>query len=211
MTMDPKTRAQLESAANSLHMLTTVGCGGAVLAMMANLSLEAAQLPALSVEMEAFLGGPIIVHYPAHQLDDSHPAKTLRSQILSERVDISLGLSPFLVGPSEICAVMFQFMLEQAVSPDVSHVYLWASVTALSKQGVLQSRDEIWDRLLNRGTGGHTPLTDDQVLHEEPYASVYRHLATEIRSKVIRHRLDKEMVSGFQLPLQLDTLPLAAE
>ena len=184
MLTDPVARERLQRSADDLKQLISVGVSGPILAMMANLSLSAALQPEMADEMAAYLGGPIVVHHHTRSLQgEGHPVETLRKEILFERVEIAFGLSPFTVGPTEIVAVLFQLMMAQYADPPLSNVYVWACAHAFAKVGVMESFDEVYAQLVR--PDGHTKLTDDQVLHEEPYASVYRKLATEIRAKVL--------------------------
>lgn len=185
MPYDTDTQALLERHASKLDQLISVGCGGPLLATMADLALVGSGQPRMASELLAYVGGPIVVHHREREVPPEHPLPKFRDAILSERVRIGLGLSPFLVGPAEITAVAFQQVLEQAMEPEVSNVIVWANLTALAKVGIEKDVPALYERLRADIEGGHVELTEHQVLHQQPYAAILREIATRIREKVV--------------------------
>lgn len=142
-------------------------------------------LAKLPVNTMRFLNGAIIVHSRG-EVGPDHVATQFRDQIKEERLDIALGLSPLIVGPAELMAVMFEATLEAPLEPAVSELYMWAARTAIEhKSGQVYP-------YAKESSGGPRWLTEDDVLNRHPWCDEYRQIAGSIRNKVVAEAKGRE-------------------
>jgi hypothetical protein len=146
--------------------------GGLVAAEM----IKAFGLRRLSAADHAYLSGPMILHSQGNWYRDT--PRWLLSQARAERVDVVLGLEPrWIVGPTEIVAVMMPATQEAPLSTNAVQLYLWACRHALARSGRQVPKEPDSIRM--------HPATDDEVLDRGGWLhDDYRRLAQEIRRKV---------------------------
>lgn len=176
-------------------MLSILGSLGApselttALAEMGGIEFHGADLNGLR-----FLRGPLIVHQSAWM--DSIPDWMPR-QAMMERHEIVFGDAPWIVGPTEIGAVMYPRTMEAPMRSDMTELYLWATATACARH-YKKPIAKYWKDL-----AGQRPIPDKEVIvrggrlwHE------YSDLSHEIRRKVIAHQTgrDRESKRGGKPP-----------
>lgn len=150
-----------------------------------NAELKKRGLLPLPAESVLWIDGPIICHSgggwgPAWE---GHPVRnpTTSAQIRLERLESTLGASPFPVGPTEIGAVMFAATMAAPLSDTSHRIYLWAAAKWLDRTLKMPPGTTLGQL----GADLAQELSDEDVLLREPFRSAYRNLAAEIRRKVI--------------------------
>jgi hypothetical protein len=163
-----------------LALLAQLG-GAALVPMLAEMG--GFQLPA---DDRRFLAGPIVVHANGWQNDIP---KWMFDQARAERVEIILGHrknSGWLVGPTEIAAVMYPAVMANPLHHSTHELYLWASSSA-SARHFDKPIAEIWAMLNMR------PIEDAEVIDRHGRLwDDYRRLCDEIRRKVIAAEKSRE-------------------
>lgn len=133
----------------------------------------------LSADDRKFLMGPLVIH--KGPWSDTLP-EWLPAQAFAERAEIVLGLRPeWIVGPSEMCAVMYPATMQTGFVRDLVDLYVWAGAAACSKHYRTPIGDQ-WAKL------DMTPILDADVL--KPGGRLhhdYAQLAREIRRSVMNH------------------------
>ena len=131
-----------------------------------------------------FLEGPVVQH--DGQWRDTTP-RWMYPQIMTERAEIVFGqVDPrFIVGPTEIAAVMYPACMEHPMAHDAVELYSWASINAAARQ-FGHDREQLWRNLC--GEDRRDWRSDDDVLGgRHGVSQFYRDLAHEIRRRVIQH------------------------
>jgi len=130
-----------------------------------------------------FYKGPIIVHQSPWMADIPD---WMFTQARAERAEIVFGDSPYIVGPTEIAAVMYPATMEHPLPYESTQLYLWATANASARHRQLPIC-EIWKMI------GSEPITDEQVCcRGGKWWETYRDLASEIRRKVIAHQTQRD-------------------
>jgi len=143
-------------------------------------------LSKLPVDTMRYLNGAIIVHSRDEVDKSHHVAVQFRDQIMEERLDIALGLSPLTVGPAELMAVMHEATFEAPLEPALSELYMWAARAAIEhKSGQVYP-------YAKESSGGPRRLTEDDVLNKHPWCDEYRQIAGSIRNKVVAEAKSRE-------------------
>jgi hypothetical protein len=130
-----------------------------------------------------YLRGPLIIHRNGwtDTLPDWMPA-----QAMMERSEIVLGDSPYLVGPTEIAAVMYPATMEHPLRSDTCELYLWATANASARHFGKKVK-EYWKMLDQR------PIADKEVIERGGRLwNNYADLVWEIRRKVIHAQAERE-------------------
>ncbi len=178
-----------------LKLLTSVGCGGAVLGLMIDMTLEAHQRPKMPAELRRYVTGPIVVHSNHGNDLHDHPLHQFKDEIMWERAQIGLGVSPFMVSPTELAMVIHEASFVHPLRNYLAEIYLWAGSHAIAARSE-QDKEHFWD-MLNGGKetppGHRSPvITDEMVLTQEPWKSEYLELSRQVRNKVINHVRGRE-------------------
>lgn len=168
-----------------LAALGSIGCNKDMLSVLVDFA--GVQVPKGQFESRLdamrYLRGPLVIHGTAWA--GSLP-EWMASQAVAERSEIVLGNSPYLVGPTEIAAVMYPATMEHPMRHDAVELYLWAAVNACCKQ-YHRTLKEQWKMV------GHDPIADKEVIqHGGRLWQDYSQLAWEIRRKVISAQADRE-------------------
>lgn len=178
-------KEQAEAIASSLAPLTMIGAGGPMLGALLDIQLTAHGWPPLDLPTRKFVGGPIIVHNGTAgwgpRDNEHHPIKEYRSQIFAERIEIALGLTPWIVGPSEITMVMYAATLDGPLRSPAADIYVWAGSHAAVKR---HFPDKTYLDLQLKTWDGDTGVTDEMILSDRGIGQSYRDLCREIRRKV---------------------------
>lgn len=142
----------------------------------------------LTADDRRFLDGPAVVHSAGGWHEDI-PA-WLFDQLRAERVEIVLGGAPWIVGPTELTAVMYSAVCEAPLDGDHADLYLWASTNAVARHRGCPSGD-LWAAL------GYPPIPDSAVITRGGRLwPVYQPLAEAVRRRVIHHARSGATRSG---------------
>lgn len=140
----------------------------------------------LSADDRKFLEGPLVVHQSSW--NDTRPV-WIMEQVSAERVGIVLGTTPqYIIGPTEMLAVMYGASLDAPLDRDYADLYLWAGANATARKW---SRDieAVWAMF------GMAPIEDrDVLLPSGRLYHVYRPLAEDVRRRVIAQQGDRDRV-----------------
>jgi hypothetical protein len=132
----------------------------------------------LSADDRRFLAGPICVHGRGGGWNEDIP-KWMFEQADAERVEILFGGAPWIIGPTELAAVMYCAMMDAPRHSDIVDLYLWAATTA-SARHYNRPIEDLWKQLDMR------PIADDEVLERGGRLwQDYQALADEARRKSI--------------------------
>jgi len=146
----------------------------------------------LSADDRRFLTGPICIHDGGW--GDTLP-KWMIEQAGAERVEIVLGKAPWIIGPTELAAVMYGAMMTAPRGADLTDLYLWATTQAAARH-YGKPVAEYWQQL------DHRPIADSDVLERSGRLwHDYQALAHEARRKTIaaqasRDREERHEVKG---------------
>jgi hypothetical protein len=137
----------------------------------------------LSADDRRFLMGPIVVH-------DAGWGGTIPNWMIeqagAERVEIVLGDKPWIIGPTELAAVMYGAMMSAPRGSDLTDLYLWAASTA-SARHYSRPIEELWQQLNMRAVADSDVLERSGRLWHD-----YQALANAARSKSIAEQAGRE-------------------
>lgn len=158
--------------AKLLAFLAETGVPGAAIAMIDVFQIGGK----LTADQWKFLHGPLVLHQSgwSDTLPDWMPA-----QARAERIEIVLGTKPWIIGPTELAAVMYGATLDHPLHREDADLYLWASTSAAARH-YGKPIAKFWQKI------GEKPIADDDVcvrggrLWED-----YRTLAERVRGRVI--------------------------
>lgn len=164
------------NVAKMLGALAGIGAAPELLTVLREFAQDGGAVRELNADDRRYLDGPVVVHESPWR--DTLP-EWMHSQARAERAEIVLGDSKWIVGPTEMAAVMYPRTFESPMRSEMADLYLWASTQAAAKHF---GRDlaAMWKQV------GGREITDREVL--EPGGRLYyeyRDLAHEIRRKVI--------------------------
>jgi hypothetical protein len=194
-----------DSVADKVDMLGFLP--GALSAAM----LEAFGVVPMNAEMKRFVSAPIVVHCPpgwtaANYFDSM---EWMPQQIRAERLEIALGKRPtWLVGPTEIAAVMHAASLQAPFRDAMGDLYLWATSHAIARHRKVSFSD-IWNMVAH----DHRLITDDDVLgrRNSSLHMEYLAIAGEIRRKLDRYAKSTSRSTRDEESTIEIALPIAAE
>ncbi|MCG5238404.1 hypothetical protein ACIU1J_32165 [Azospirillum doebereinerae] len=174
-----------------LALLAQLGCPRGLVSLLAELGGAT-----LTADARRYLEGPLVVHAAGgweNDLPDWMPA-----QVRAERVDIVLGGAAWIVGPTEIAAVMYAATCAAPLAHGYAELYLWGTVHAMVRHSGRSAAD-LWAML------GGQPVTDRDVCERGGRLwHLYQPLAETIRRRVIAHCKPLEPGMGRRPP---DTAP----
>jgi hypothetical protein len=153
--------------------------------------IEAFTLVPLSADDKRYLHSPILVH-EAGGWGAAHIPDWMPPQIRAERVEIILGLQPrWLVGPTEIVAVMHAATLAAPLQREPSDLYVWATVQAMARK-LGKPPEHVWETI--RPVGSNEPaIPDEEVLAPRGRLYMtYLGLSQEIRRKTGKVQMERD-------------------
>jgi hypothetical protein len=172
----PPPEAKAKDPRPMLTLMAQIGMGRQCIAAMVEILCPDIKL---SADDRRFLVGPICVHGRPGGWNETIP-KWMFEQASIERVEIVLGGKPWIVGPTELAAVMYCAMTDAVRHQDIVDLYLWASSTA-SARHYDRPIEGIWKQLNMR------PILDADVLDRSGRLwQDYQDLACEARRKSIQ-------------------------
>jgi len=165
-----------------LALLAQLGCPRGLVSLLAGMGGST-----LTADARRYLEGPLVVH-TAGGWENDIPA-WMPAQVRAERVDIVLGGAAWIVGPTEIAAVMYAATCAAPLPHGYADLYLWGAVHAMVRHSGRSAAD-LWAML------GCPPITDRDVCERGGRLwHLYQPLADIIRRRVIAHCKPLEPVS----------------
>lgn len=175
--------------ANVIAMLSAMAGMGAHPVVIEALAQFAGETQ-MTLAQKRYLYGPLVIHSDTGGFAAGLP-EWARPQVQAERTEIVFGEmsedpKPWIVGPTEIMAVMYGAALAAPMQPEYANLYLWASCHAAARH-----RGTTFEEIA--GIIGEVP-TDDQVLEGRRgvygLREVHRRITHDVRRRVVQHAVN---------------------